>query len=465
MEVQASDKPLVRVTIDEMEAYLLLYEKENEEPYTISELKQVLTESGVCAGIDDPKLIQMISENNYGQEQLVARGIKAVDGIDGYYEYHFDTNFDHKPKVLPNGSVDYWSVHTIESVIAGQVIVDYHPPVEERDGMTVKGKVLPAKKGRDQAPLKGKGFERSDDGLTYTAIMDGKIEMQNGRIVILPVYELSGDADLSMGSIDFRGDVVIHGGVESGMSIKSTGTVTIDGVVENCTIEAGGDIVLRQGMLGGGKSTVKTKGNITAKFFEFTNIECEGQIQADVLMDCKVVCQGKVVLNGPKGSIIGGEVLAIQGVEVSSLGNDAEKKTEIYVGTSPDVYSRLRILDKKIHTTEEEIAKTEEGLKRFEELGKERGINYAEDPRRLALLRQKVRDTAMVASDKDEARKLQRLVESSRGACVSVLREVYPGVVIRIDDLVFVLKNIGKGVEFYKLTDKVATRPCYRGVE
>lgn len=35
---------------------------------------------------------------------------------------------------------------------------------------------------------------------------------------------------------------------------------------------------------------MKTKGAITAKFFEFTNILCEGDLQADVLMDCSVIC-------------------------------------------------------------------------------------------------------------------------------------------------------------------------------
>lgn len=465
MEVQANEEPLVRVSVDEMEAYLMLSEKENDEPYNLTELKKVLEERGVCAGIDEPKLEQMISEKDYGNEQLVARGINAEDGVDGYYEYRFNSDVDHKPKILPNGSVDYRSVHTIETVVVGQVIANYHLPIEGHDGVTVKGKVLTGKKGRDQMPLKGKGFERSEDGKTYKAVMDGKIEMQNGRIVILPVYELSGDAELSKGSIDFRGDVVIHGGIASGMKIKSTGTITVDGVVESCILEAGRDIILRKGMLGGGKSVVRTKGNITAKFFEFTDIECEGEIQADVLMECNVTCQGKVIMNGPKGSIIGGTVHAIQGVEASNLGNDAEKKTDIQVGASPEVYSRLRVLQKKVETTELQIQKTEEGLKRFDDLGKTRGVSYAEDPRRMALLRQKVRDTANIANDRIEVKKLQSLVESSKGVCVSVLKDAYPGVVIHIDDLMFTLKNIGKGIEFYKLTDKIVTRPCNRGVE
>ena len=465
MAALPKEKPIIRFSPDEMEAYMLLPSPDEGEEYTVPYVMQALSERGVNAGIDHEEIARMVVEEVFEREVLIAKGAQPVDGVDGYFEYKFSTSFDNKPKVRPDGSVDYWSVHTIESVVAGQEIATYHPPVEGEDGFNVKGKPIQAKKGRDQMPIKGKGFEVQPDGVTYVATVDGKIEMQNNRIVILPVYEISGNAEISLGNIDFRGDVVIHGGVESGVTIRSTGSVTIDGIVEACTIEAGKDVILRSGMLGGNKASVKSKGSITAKFFEFTNIECDGDIQADVLMDCDVKCQGKVSMTGARGSIIGGTLHAIQGVEVTSLGNDAEKKTEIMVGAGADVASRLRVLEKKIEATETNLQKIEGGLKQFDMLEAERGVSYANDPRRMQLLRIKIRDTATLANDKEESKKLKRLVEGSRGACVSVLQEVYPGVIIRIGDLRFDLRNVGKSIEFYRLSDKISTRPCYSGVE
>lgn len=458
-------KPMVRITYDEMEAYILLPEPELDAVYTMPQLMQALAENGVTYGIDKERLSGVIEGKVYNAEVLIARGTKEVDGIDGYYDYNFDANLDRKPKILPDGSVDYWSVHSIESVVAGQVIAVYHPAVEGKDGMNVKGKPLSGKRAREQMPIKGKGFERMSDNITYTATMDGKIEMQNDRIVILPIHEVQGNAELAAGNIDFRGDIVIHGGVENGVTIRATGSITIDGVVEACKLEAGKDIILRSGMLGGNKASVKTKGKITAKFFEFTTIECEGDIQADVLMDCNVICHGQLILNGTRGSIIGGKIHAIRGVVVSSLGNDAEKRTEIFVGAGIDVYSRLRVLEKKIEAMRDELNKIEEGLQKFENLSKERGVSYANDPRRTTLLRVKIKDAAILANDEAEAKKLKFLADGARGACVSVIREVYPGVIINIDELKFTLKNIGTGIEFYKMPDKIATRPCYAGVE
>ncbi len=465
MPVLTEQKPMVRVSYDEMEGYMILPEPGLDEEYSMGIVTQALSEKGINTGISQKVLTTMIKDKIYNREVLVAKGAPVTDGVDGYYDYNFDANLDHKPKLLPDGSVDYWSVHSIEAVVAGQVIAIYHPAIQGKDGVTVKGRPLLAKRGREQQPIKGKGFERLNDNLTYAATIDGKIEMQNGRIVVSPVHEVFGNAELAGGNIDFRGDILIHGNVESGLKLRATGSITVDGIVEACVLEAGKDIILRSGMLGGNKASVKTKGNITAKFFEYTTIICEGDIQADVLMDCNVTCNGQLILDGPRGSIIGGQTHAIQGIVVSTLGNEAEKRTEVFVGAGIDVYSRLHVLEKKIDATKAELEKIEDGLAQFEQLQKERGMNYANDPRRMSLLRVKIKDAAMLASDQEEAKKLRLLSEGARNACVSVIREVYPGVIVNIDELKFTLRNVGKGIEFYKQPDKIATRPCYASID
>ena len=453
------EKPIVQITADGMEAYIMLVTPDDGGEYTVESLQKALDERGVKYGIDESALKELADEKKYGLETLIARGTEAVDGKDGYYDYNFNCNFDKKPLMKPDGTVDYWSVKSIESVVQDQVIAEYHPCVEGTDGKTVTGKPIPAKRGREQLPLKGKGFERRDDN-TYVALMSGKIETQNDRVVILPVHELSGNADLSSGNIDFHGDVVIHGSVESGVIVKASGTITVDGIVEACTLEAGKDIILRSGMLGGNKASVKTKGSITAKFFEFTRIECAGDIRADVLMDCQVQCFGKIIMNGKRGSIIGGLTHGVRGIEVTTLGNDAEKKTVIMTGASPEEYAKLRQLEKTIQELSQGLVQIDEGLRKFEELEKARGVSYKDDSRRVTLLRVKIRDTATLANSKEEAKQIRNLIESASGACVTVLRETYPGVVIQIEDTKLLVQNNVKSAEFYKLQDKIKTREC-----
>ena len=144
-------KPIIRITFDEMEAYMLLPEPEQGTGYTDSQIRQEMAARGITTGIDEQRISDMLEGHTYNAELLVAQGKKPVDGTDGYYEYKFDTNFDGKPKLLPDGSVDYWSVHSIESVTAGQVIAVYHPAVSGEDGMSVKGGLVPAKHGRESS--------------------------------------------------------------------------------------------------------------------------------------------------------------------------------------------------------------------------------------------------------------------------------------------------------------------------
>ncbi len=113
--------------------------------------------------------------------------------------------------------------------------------------------------------------------------MDGKIDMENDRITISQVYEIFGNADLSVGNINFVGDVVVHGNVTAGASVRATGTVTIDGVVESADITADGDIVLRSGMLGG-RQSLQQKANLYAKFVEYAKVDVRGSIEADAFV-------------------------------------------------------------------------------------------------------------------------------------------------------------------------------------
>lgn len=460
MSESANNQGNIRISSDQMEAYLQIPAPAENVNYTIRDLQEILDRNNVRYGVISSALTDIIGGKLYDQQILVAKGNAPIDGVDGYYEYMFNKRVDNKPLIREDGTVDYWSVNNIEAVEAGKVIAIYHPPIQGKDGMGVLGNVVFAKRGKEMPMLKGKGFDRSEDNLVYTASIDGKIEMQNDRIIISAIHEISGDADITKGNIDFRGDVVIHGNVESGITIHASGSITIDGTVEACTLDAGKDIILRGGMLGGNKASVKTKGNIYAKFFENTHIEAEGSIQADVLMNCMVDCHSKVILSGRRASIIGGEIHAVQGVEAFSIGNDAEAKTYIYTGAEMALHTRATQLEKQISDIKTEIKKIEKGLEQFKTLEKDKTTSYANDPRRMALLRIRIRDVAALAEAENEFEKINELLIRAKGATVRILDRVYPGVRIVIDDERIKVPNEAANIEFYRLDSAIRTRPA-----
>lgn len=440
----------VRISADEMEAFLFLPAPAPGEQYTREGVMEMIQQGRVNYGIDEAAVTRMVDGRIYGKEVCVARGTKSVDGKDGFFEYNFNMNLNKKPAIRADGSVDYWSIHTVEMVEAGQVIAVYKEPVDGVDGKTVTGKPVLARRGRPQPPLSGKGFSRSEDNVTYTADITGKIEMKNNRIQVLSVYEISGDVDVHTGNIDFRGDVVIHGNVTVGAVVRATGSVTVDGICEACTIEAGKDIVLRGGVLGGHKAFIRSKGDIHAKFFEYSTIEAEGCIEVNSALSSNLVSYDRIILDGKRASLVGGYAYATSGIEAVLLGNPNEVKTQVHVGASTEVLKGIIDLQNRLMESKNVLERISEGLVQFEKTAKEQGINVSFDERRVALLRTKMTKQAEIATDNKELDRLNAIVERGKGATVRVVRDVYPGTTVTIDQSSLLVKEQQTSIEFVK---------------
>lgn len=319
-EVNNLDKNIIiTVTLsdDKMKAYLTLNKTpmfmDDEKPEA-SDILDALSAKNVVYGISQDTISKICDDPVFGREYEVAEGKKVKEGVTGEYEFFFNSNFSKQPKELPDGSVDYMSVKVIETVAKGDKIAVYRPAIQGEDGMNVLGKTLIAKKVRDLPPISGKGFTRSEDGNTYIADIAGKIEKPNGenKITISPVYEVNETVGIEIGDIEFAGDVIIHAGVTNGVKVQAKGNITIDGLVENCTITAFGDIVLLKGVKGSERTVINAKGNITAEYIEYSEITAGGDITADVIFKSEVKCDGLINLAGKRKSIVGGRILLLK---------------------------------------------------------------------------------------------------------------------------------------------------------
>lgn len=456
MEVVLKKEPKIRISYDEMEAYLLLPSPLTpDEEYEFNDIMDKVRAAGVKIGINETKISAMINERYFDRECMIAKGIDAVNGVDAYFDFNFDTNFNKVPSRREDGTVDYWSIHSVELVEEGQLIATYNEPVDGSNGMTVKGKLLIAKRGRPLPPLTGKGFERSADNKTYTSTMNGKIEMQNNRILISDVHEVHGDVGLKTGNIDFRGDVIIHGNVPTGAVIRATGSVTIDGTVEGAIIDAHKDVIIRGGMLGAGRGTVITKGSLIAKFLEYTKVKAHGSVTTDSLINCNITSYEKVFLKGKHASIVGGTVHAATGVEAFNFGNEYGVKTEIYAGVNIEVKKQITYHENCIIEAQDMIEKIGAGLKQLDDAVKAGAEIPPNDPRRASLLRTKIVKQAELASHTQQLNEMSAVVESAQGASINVIQDVYTGVIIGINDALHQVKEQQTSVAFFERDGRV----------
>ncbi len=433
MSINTPDKTYVRISSDEMEAYLYLAVPEDGHDYTRVELMNILMQNRVTYGIIESKIDEIAERGIHYREILVAVGIRQTDGVEGKYDFKFNTNPTGKPLIREDGSVDYWSVFAVQTVGEGDVIAIYIPPTMGTQGQTVTGRVAEGKKGKELLPLKGKGFKCSEDNVTYVATIEGKIEFKNNRIEIINLLEIKDDLDFNNGRIDFRGDVVIHGNVESGSHIYSGGSVTIDGNVEGITIIAAKDIILRKGLQGGGKATIKAGGNIFAQFIEGSQVEAKGSIQADVLMNSNVVAGENIQILGKKSTIIGGTTKAISRIDVPVAGNQAEVKTKLIVGIDDEFKDRMKRIKAVFELIDNMINEINIELNELENK-KDDGPQFAKErvkERTMELLRKKIKCISDKAEFSKELEDLENKSVRAKGASIVVSKYTYSGVTIQ----------------------------------
>jgi len=429
--------PKVQVSSDGLEATMTfkIPDGKNEVPkFTAAQLLGFLSNANVSFGIDQEMLARLADSPIYGRPIKVATGTPQQQGTPGYYEYLFDTNFNRKPTIRPDGTADYMSIKTIETVQEGDIIATYHPAVQGSRGMSVRGQILEPKPVRDLPPLIGRGFDRSSDNLTYTAKIDGKIEVNQGKILVSPVHEVQGDVGIETGNIKFNGDVIVHGGVHDGAVIDAAGNVIIHGLIEDCDIRTGKDLFLLSGVKGNEKTIIDCKGSITAQFVEYAIITCAGNITADYFFKSKISCDGHIELNGNNASIIGGYVSAVQGVEVNDIGNSFGTITNVSVGVDVERAAEYEMLAKKIMALNANVQKIKRGIEDFDKLGEERGINVKEDPRRMQLLRVRIRDEAIVLEETKKLNYMKEVIMSGKDATIKVYRRLYAGSNLSVDD-------------------------------
>ncbi|MBQ1546786.1 MAG: DUF342 domain-containing protein [Lachnospiraceae bacterium] len=451
--VPAINRISVRTSKNLMEAYIVMPKQAVDRRYWILESKEVidyLTDMGVVFGVDPMAVRKICDSPVFGMDVLVAKGDPPIEGTQGHFEFFFETKLSNKPVIKEDGTVDFKAIKAVETVKKDAHLVHYHPAEQGSPGTNVCGFDVAPKPIKDLPPLTGKGFYTSDDGLDYYADMAGKIEYKDKRITLSPVFEVNFDVGTDIGNVDFEGDVIIHGCVTNEAYIKAAGSITVDQVVDNCSLYSKKDIILKSGVKGNENTTIKARGSITTEFVEFADVSCEGDLYADVLFNSNVDCDARIHMVGNHSSIIGGHVNAVEGIEAKVAGNEFGVRSFILFGMSPQKIQRMKDLKEEIKQLKDEVAKVEDGLLKFERMSEERGLNFKEDPRRIQLLRAKVRHEVTIGEREMEYKRLEELKEKAKDATLKVNAKIYGGVDVLNEDHEYKVIDYEAHVEFRK---------------
>ena len=438
----------IQIMVAEDQLSASVWIQQGESHYTAALLKNRLSEAGVTSGLQEETIQQLANGLLYDQWVVVAKGTPYVNGEDGWYEYAFHRETDHKPKILEDGSVDYSQYGNIPSVEEGDVIAVYHPATEAKDGMDVHGNILVARKGKNLARLFGKGFACAEDGCTYIANRSGKIVETMDKIFIDQEFVVEGDLTNSTGSICFRGDIRIRGNVGSGVSVVSEkGSILVDGFVEGADLQANRDITLKNGMQGNGKGFIRAKGNVNAKFFEQCTICADGCVNANAIMNCQIEAGEDVVVSGRFGSIIGGHISAQRQIKATNIGNVAEVENQVEAGVAENLVTKMNLLTESKKKALDEWERIAQGIERIDTL-MEQTKNAALMEKKRVLMRGKIEKDAEISELEKKIQATVLAMEKANVAKVTVDRYAHPGTCISVNGMKTQVQELEQHVEY-----------------
>ncbi len=433
------DNSYVRVSDDAMTVWLRLGQPPaNRTGYETKNILAYLRKEGVVFGVSEAAINDILIRRRYDEEVEIAKGQPMVEGVDGYYEYKFSPESHKAPKVLPDGSVDYTSMHMLQNVRAGQVLAIYHHAVQGEDGRDVYGKVIKAKVAKEQRPMRGRNISTQPDNPdVYISTSDGKVEVKDDRIDIQSTHEIQGDVDLIIGKIEFFGDIIINGNVEAGVVLRAGRNIVIRGTAEAVTMYAGGDIILERGVQGGQKGKLSARGNVFAEFIEHCTVDAGGDVQANAVMNSKVSAGGNVILTGKKGRIIGGYTHGMKGIEAVSVGNMSEVHTVVHAGFEAKTYEELLRLVSKEQEISVELKSVLEEMAVIINNRQKKGHSVPKSiDIKLPILNKK-KDELFEELDKirSDIAFTKELIEKGRGSKIEVNGPIYRGVIVSIENM------------------------------
>src|SRR5208337_4394529 len=135
------------------------------------------------------------------------------------------------------------------------------------------------------------------------------------------------------GNIKFPGLVRIGGSVRSGFSVVAEGVLEVGAAVEAALLSAEGSIIIGQGIKGEGKAILRSKRDIEGMFAEQSVLLAIGDVHLHgPCVRCQLKCNGKLRLDGEKGSLVAGEVRASRGVEAQNIGSPSGARTIVSFG-------------------------------------------------------------------------------------------------------------------------------------
>lgn len=450
----------IKVTSDKMYAIGRFYPpSKNGLRMSRDEIMRTIENNKVTFGIDETVIDDFIKNPEYCKNIIIARGTKPIEGADAYITYNFQTDRSAKPQLNEDGTVDFHHLNNISNIKKGDVLAVLTKEDPGLPGTDVYGVMAKPRKVSRLTLKYGNGISVTEDGLKLIAEVDGHATLEKDKVFVSDNYDVPADVDNSTGDINYSGSVTIKGNVRTGFAVEADGDIEVFGVVEGCKLSAGGNIILHRGIQGMGKSDIRAKGNLISKFIESANVNIEGYVETDTIINSNVSARGDIYVRGKNASLIGGNVRSATLIEAANIGSAMGASTSVEVGIDPGIKDKVKKLQAEIEDKQKENEKVSQILT---VMRKKRDMGVLEEeklPMLAQLTKNIILNDSEIKTKKAEIDSCEKLLQENTNAKIRVTKSIYPGTKVTVaGDYILIHKEIIHS-EFKRIKSEIKVLP------
>ena len=345
----------------------------------LDSVQKALSDFGIVHGIDGAALNEALGlarEQGKTRGHIVARAKEPVPA--GGYRLHWIVRVASGAAVTirTDGSADFKNQDRATIVAEGQPVLELKSIGSEgQDGVDVYGKPIkaPIDPQLVQPPTWDETIREeineNGDRILYAA-RNGELTFEKNFLSISLSQKIKGDVGPATGNIRFPGSISIGGTVLSGYTVISGGDILVGGSVEAALVSADGLIRIVEGIKGAKRGTIRARKTVEASFAEQAIVlAVEDIVFKSSALLCNVKTNGKLVLQGERGALIGGLCRVRKGADIQTLGSENGAKTQISFGQDYLIMDAIEAEEREMEKVKAMILQADRSMRQLESEG------------------------------------------------------------------------------------------------
>ncbi|MHC4607223.1 MAG: DUF342 domain-containing protein [Planctomycetota bacterium] len=320
----------------------------------------------------------------------------------------------------------------VENVEAGETVAEVRPATPGKPGVDVRGEESPPIPGKDLQLRLGAGLQRSGDGRSVVALVNGTVVLGDDSVDIVPFYVVKGDLEAGQ-DVRQNGHVMVTGSVTGPVSVRAE-DIFIGGSAEAASLSGTGDIYVGGGIVGKKTGRVEADGRVFARSISDATVQAFGDVTVRTSITySEVASNGVVRVVAERGALVGGTVSALKGIETKNVGSDFGTYTTTAAGVDFLTPKRIERIEKRIREYEDNLSKIDLLKRKLAEakvdvskLPPEKQDLY------ISVLQKEIRTREELNSLRRSREKFDRAITDFLEASIRILENLHPPVKVQI---------------------------------